>query len=247
MEPAPPPLVLTDEELTLLAGMVGAPAFPYARARALDRAARDAVARALAARDVLARDGAARPAVDALLGIVLSAGESLRLTIVYAPQEGDSRHEVVWLKSEALVRQTVWPAGIHHFRGGSAAALGELLANVLTFPAAAGSEPGEPRRLARAELDEAVGLLRSDGVEVASVRHPAAAGYVAAVADARRLTAVAWQQGAEGRIEGEELTLVESRAHGLWLERDEPAGGAVVLRRIDPGTARALVGDLARR
>jgi hypothetical protein len=90
-------LAFSDEQLTMLAAMAGAPAFPYAGVPQLDGAGWEAVARGLVARGVLREDRspAADRTLDAALGLVLGAGSSLRTTLVYAPGAGDSRHEVL--------------------------------------------------------------------------------------------------------------------------------------------------------
>jgi hypothetical protein len=241
-------LVFTDEQLTLLATLAGEPEFPYTGSPALDDAGWDAVAGGLVARGVLREDRtmADDRILDAVLGIVLFADSSLRMTMVYAPGEGDSRHEILWVQGDALVRQTVTPTGIHRFAGGNRVALDMLLAALLQFPAAEDSEEGDALTVAEEQYADAVALLRSEGVEAAAQSHPLVAGYLEALADARRLTNAESRHTGEDCFEGEELTIVESPSQGLWLMRQDAGEGAVVLRPIAAATGRELVAQLAR-
>jgi hypothetical protein len=243
-------LVFTDEQLTMLAALAGEDAFPFAGDPALDDDGWDAVAGGLVARGVLRDDRtmADDPMLDALLGIVLFADTSLRLTMVYAPGEGDSRHEVLWIQGDALVRQTVSPAGVHRFCGGNRVALDMLLAVLLQFPAAEDSVEGDAVQISTQQYADAVALLRRDGVEAAVERHPLAAEYLEALADARRLTnaEARYCDEEEDRVEGDELTLVESPTQGLWLMHQDEEEDSVLLQPISPVTGRELVGALAR-
>jgi hypothetical protein len=245
-------LTFGDEQLTMLAAMAGEPAFPYARTPQLDDDGWEAVALGLVARGVLRADRspAEDQTLDAALGLVLGASSSLRMTLVYAPGAGDSRHEVLWLEGDAAVRQTTTPDGVHRFLTGRRETVDELLALLLGFEAAGDSQPGAPITLAGAAYAEAVSLVHGEGAAVAAERHPAAADFVAALADARRLTDVeARRRDGDDRFEGDGLTLVESAGHGLWLVRHEAAvdgdpDAAVTLQRIAPDTARGLVAAL---
>lgn len=239
LEPAQE-LVFTDEQLTLLAAMAGEPSFPGARPPTLGAAAWQAVAGGLAARGL---PRAVKPdAIDAVLGVVLFADSSLCSTLLYAPGEGVNRNETLWLRGGAIVRQTTTPDGLHGFRAGAGAAVDDLLAAVLDFPTAAGSQPGPPQALTQGELADAVGALKVDGAPAAAERHPAAAGYVEALADARRLVRVeARSRVGEDRFDGDELTIVESPRHGLWLARGDSSGDAIMLERVTVASAREQV------
>ena len=242
-------LVFTDEQLTMLAWLAGEDGFPYAGSPELDEAGWDAVAGGLVARGVLREDHtmADDPILDAVLGIVLFADSSLRLTMVYAPGEGDSRHEVLWIQGDALVRQTVTPGGVHRFAGGNRLSLDMLIAVLLQFPTADDSVEGHGVEISPQQYAEAVALLRREGVDAATEDHPLLAEYLEALADARRLTnAEARHCAEEDRYEGDELTLVESPTQGLWLMHQADEDGAVLLQPIAPETGREAVGALAR-
>ncbi|MEA2149169.1 MAG: hypothetical protein QOD69_999, partial [Solirubrobacteraceae bacterium] len=212
----------------------------------------EAVARGLVARGVLREDRspAEDRTLDAVLGLVLGAGSSLRMTFVYARGAGDSRHEVLWMEGDAVVRQTTTPDGVHRFMTGQRETVDELLALLIDVPTGGDSRPGEPLTLSGRAYAEAVSVTRSEGAAVAAQRHPAAAEFVAALADAGRLTDVeSRRRVGEDRYEGDALTLVQSPGAGLWLVRHEAPSegdpdGAVQLRRIAPGTARELVAAL---
>lgn len=207
---APSELLLTDEQLTLLARDAGEPAFPGARPRTLDEAGWEAVAHGLAARGIA---GSRRHVAHAVLGVVLAADRSLWMTVAHAPGEGEDRHEILWLLDGLLVRQTVMAGGLHRFHTGSAAA-GAVVDAVL---GASGAAPSEPELVTEAE-------------------------YAAALEQARRVVRVEGRRRVgRDRFEGEELTLVESPAHGPWLARTEPEEGEVVLRRLDAAGLAALV------
>jgi hypothetical protein len=241
-------LVFTDEQLTMLAALAGEEAFPYAGSPDLDDDGWEAVARGLVARGVLRDDRtmADDRILDALLGIVLSADSCLRMTMVYAPGEGDSRHEVLWVQGDALVRQTVSPAGVHRFAGGNRVTLDMLLALLLQFPAAEEFEEGDPVVVSEQQYTDAVALLSREGLDAAVERHPLAAHFLEALADARRLTNAEARHTGDDHVEGEELTLVESPTQGLWLMRQEQDQHVVVLQPIAPETGRELVSRLAR-
>ena len=245
-------LAFGDEQLTMLAATAGEPAFPYARVPQLDDDGWEAVARGLVARGVLRADRspAEDETLEAVLGLVRGASSSLRMTLVYAPGAGDSRHEVLWLEGDAVVRQTTTPDGVHRFLTGRRETVEDLLALLLDLEAARDSQPGEPVTLAGAAYAEAVSLVHGDEGAAAAERHPAAAEFVAALGDARRLTDVeARRRTGDDRFEGDGLTLVESPGHGLWLVRHEAPDdgdpdGAATLQRIAPDAARALVAAL---
>ena len=247
-------LVFTDEQLALLATLAGRPSFPAAESSELDAAGWEAVAGGLLARGVLQDEDTYVDDVhdsDAVLGVVLLAPRSLWITIDYAPGEGDSREEILWLDGDVVVRQTRTPDGFHLFTTGDSSQLLLFQDIVLAFLDDAASEPGEPRTLPAVELEDAVELLYEEGADIAARRHPAAAGYVEALDDARCVISVDCSHRiGEDRIEGDGLTLVESSAHGLWLARDEPWGdepGAdlMVVERVSPPAARRHVAALA--
>jgi hypothetical protein len=241
-------LVFTDEQLTLLAALAGEDAFPFCGEPELDDDGWDAVANGLVARGILREDRtmADDPILDALLGVVLFADSSLRLTLVYAPGAGDSRHEVLWMQGDALVRQTVMPAGVHRFAGGNRVSLEMLLALLLQFSDVEDSVEGEALEISPRQYADAVALLRSEGVEEAVDSHPLAAEFLAALADARLLCNAEGRHFEEDLYEGDELTLVESPAQGLWLVHQADEEDSVLLTPIAPETGREVVGALAR-
>lgn len=205
-------LLLTGEQLTLLARAAGEPAFPGVRPPALDGAGWEAVANGLRARGI-AHDGPAGDSVvHAILGVVLAAERALWLTIAYAPRAGDDRREILWLTGDLLVRQTTTPEGVHRFRTGDVSAARAVVAAVLGTSA----HPAQPEAtVTAAACAEALsGARRVIGVEVR-----------------RRVS--------EDRFEGEELTLVDSPAHGAWLVRAPGADGPA--RRLGDAAAAALV------
>lgn len=62
---------------------------------------------------------------------LLLADRSLWMTMVYAPGQGDDRHEILWLLDGLLVRRTVMAGGLHRFHSGSAAAAAELVTTLV--------------------------------------------------------------------------------------------------------------------
>jgi hypothetical protein len=247
-------LVFADEQLVLLATLAGQASFPAAVTPELDEAGWEAVAGGLLARGVLHDEDTHADDVhdsDAVLGVVLLAPRSLWITIDYAPGQGTSREEILWLDGDVVVRQTRTPDGFHLFTTGERSDVVAFQEIVLAFLDDADSQAGEPRTLPALELEDAVELLYEEGPDAAARQHPAAAGYVAALDDARCVISVDCSHRiGEDRIEGDGLTLVESPAHGLWLARDEPWGeepGAdlMVVERVSPGAARRHVAALA--
>jgi hypothetical protein len=246
-------LVFTDEQLTLLATLAGEPGFPGAPAPELDEAGWVAVASGLLARGVLHdddSDGEVHDS-DAVLGIALFAPCSLWISMSYAPGEGSSRQEILWLDGDAVVRQTRTPDGFHFFTTGDRSAVAELQESVLAFLDGAPSQSGERGVLTEFELEDALELLHEEGADAAVRRHPAAAGYVAALDDARCVVSVECSRRVgDDLVEGDGLTLVDSPDHGLWLAREdpwgeEPGGELVVVQRVSAGDARAQVAAVA--
>jgi hypothetical protein len=248
-------LVFSDEQLALLATLAGLPGFPAAVTPELDEAGWEAVAGGLLARGVLRDEDDYGDEVhdsDAVFGVVLSAPRSLWITIDYAPGAGESRQEILWLHGDVVVRQTRTPDGFHLFTTGDRNQLLLFQDSVLAFLDDGGADPPfECRTLPAAELEDALDLLDEEGPGAAAQQYPAAAGYVAAVDDARCIVSVDCSHRiGEDRIEGDGLTLVDSSAHGLWLARDEPwgespAGDRMVVERVAPAAALRHVAALA--
>jgi hypothetical protein len=242
-------LVFTDEQLTLLATLAGEPSFPGAQPPQLDEEGWIAVASGLLARGVLHDDDSDDDVhdSDAVLGIALFARSSLWISMTYAPGEGASRQEILWLDGDAVVRQTRTPDGFHFFTTGDRSAVGELQASVLAFLDAAPARSGERGMLTEFELEDALELLHEEGADAAVRRHPAAAGYVAALDDARCVVSVECSRRiGEDLVEGDGLTLVDSPGQGLWLAREDPwgdgpGGAVIVLQRVSACDARAQV------
>jgi hypothetical protein len=213
-------LVLTDEQLTLLAVAAGAPCFPGARCRDLDAAAWTEVAHSLVARGLI-HDGssAAVHLPDAVLAIALFADRALWITITHPPHSADPAREILWFKEHLRVRQSVTPVGFHTF---STAEIDEVLDEVLAFPTAA------------AQAHTATGwTLTEDDL----ARLLAGASRVVSVQATRRVN--------DDRFEGVGLTLVDSTQHGLLLI-DEKAGEAPVAEPVTATAARERVTALAQ-
>lgn len=249
-----PELVFTDEQLTLLAIMAGEPSFPGAPAAQLDEAGWAAVAGSLLARGVLHADDEDDEEVhesDAVLGVALFAPRALWITMNFAPGEGTTRQEILWINGEVAVRHTRTADGFHFFATGDEASVAEFQDGILDALDSTGAQAGERLTLSEEDLDDALDVLDEEGVEAAVRRCPAAAGYVEALDDARCVMSIECSHRiGEDRIEGDGLTLVDSRAHGLWLARDDPwaelaGGAAVVVQRISADDAREQVAALA--
>jgi hypothetical protein len=246
-------LVFTDEQLALLGTLAGLPGFPAAVTPELDEAGWEAVAGGLLERGVLRDEDDYGDEVhdsDVVFGVVLSAPRSLWITIDYAPGEGASRQEILWLDGDNVVRQTRTPDGFHLFTTGDRSQLLLFQDSVLAFLDDVPSLPGERRTLPGDELEDALELLDEEGPGAAAQRYPAAAGYVAAVDDARCIVSVDCSHRiGDDRIEGDGLTLVQS-ADGLWLAcdepwGDEPGGDRMIVERVSPAVAREHVAALA--
>lgn len=247
-------LVFSDEQLALLGTLAGQPGFPAAVTPELDEAGWEAVAGGLLARGVLRDEDDHGDEVhdsDAVFGVVLSAPRSLWITIDYAPGEGDSRQEILWLDGDVVVRQTRTPDGFHVFTTGDRSQLLLFQDSVLAFLDDVSSVPGEARTLPAPDLEDALELLDEKGPGAAAQQYPAAAGYVAAVDDARCVISVDCSHRiGEDRIEGDGLTLVDSAVHGLWLAcdepwGDEPGGDLMIVQRVSVAIARRHVAALA--
>ena len=249
-----PELVFTDEQLTLLAIMAGEPAFPGTPAAQLDEAGWAAVAGSLLARGVLHaedEDDEQFHDSDAVLGVALFAPRALWITMNFAPGEGATRQEILWVSGAVAVRHTRTADGFNFFATGEEASVAEFQDSLLDALDSTSAESGERRTLSEDELDVALDVLDEEGVEAAVERCPAAAGYITALDDARCVMSIECSHRiGEDRIEGDGLTFVDSRRYGLWLARDDPwaelaGGAAVIVQRISAGAAREQVAALA--
>jgi hypothetical protein len=216
----PGELVFTDEQLTLLADLAGLPGFPGASRPRLDDAGWTAVAHGLMARGVIHDDdpGGAVRLADAVLGVALHADRWLWITVsdTQDPEAG-SGQEILWFKAGVRVRQTVTCNGFHRF---STATPADLLAEMLTLLADAGT-PGRPApQLTPAELEDAVAGAH------------------------RVLRFEACRRAGPTRVTGAELTLVESPEYGLCMLDVDP-GGAAALAPLTADEARAQLDALA--
>lgn len=237
-----PELAFSEEELTLLARLAGAPYFPGTRLVDLDEEGWLAVARGLVARGVLTADDppAVAGEVDAVLGVVLRADRSLRMTLVHAAGEGDNGGEVLWLAGSSLVRHVPSWDGVHRFGACDHEAVDELLAAALDIREV-DSQAGPSQTLGGQDFTRALELNASDGASAVADTFPAVTGYVEALQDARRMTHVTSQRRFEDFEPEGELTLVESPRHGLWVQREEPADDTVVVQRVTVEGAREVV------
>jgi hypothetical protein len=242
-------LVFTDDELTVLARMVGEPVFPATHLPQHDDATWAAVARGLVARGaVLDGDPPAMAAdVADLLGVVLYSERELLLTLIYAPGEADNRGEILCRRGDAIVRYTGTEDGVNTIRRCGQAGVDALLAAAFDLRDTGESEPGPAQTISEGDFLDALELNVSDGPIVAGRRYPAAAGYLEALHDSRRMATVRSERRLpDQRFEAAELTVNASRRHGLWLARDIPsptrgAHGDVELQRVDADSARAQV------
>jgi hypothetical protein len=242
-------LVFTDDELTVLARMVGEPVFPATHLPQHDDATWAAVARGLVARGaVLDVDPPAMEAgVEDLLGVVLYGERRLFLTLIYAPGEGANRGEVLCRRGDAIVRYTGTQDGVNTFRRCGQPGIDALLAEALDLREAGVSEPGLAQTMSEGDFLDALELNVSDGATVAGNRHPAAAGYVESLKDSRRMaTVISKRRLPDDFFEAAELTVNTSWHRGLWIARDIPSPrrgthGDVELQRVDADTARAQI------
>jgi hypothetical protein len=238
-------LVFTDDELTLLARMVGEPVFPATRAPEHDDATWAAVARGLVARGAVL-DGdppAMAPDVEELLGVVLYAERQLFLTIIHAPGEGDNNGQILCRRGDEIVRYTGTEDGVNTFRRCGREGVDALLAEALDLRVSGVFEAGATQTLSDADFLDALELNISDGAAAAGRRHPGAGGYVEALADSRRMATVrSMRRLPDDYFEAAELTVNASWKHGLWVVRElpgaTPAGhGDVELQRVAAQTA----------
>lgn len=245
-------LVFTDDELTVLARMVGEPVFPATHLPEHDDATWAAVARGLVARGaVLEGDPPAiDPGVEDLLGVVLYSERRLFLTLIHAPGEGDNRGEILCRRGDVIVRYTGTEEGVNTFRRCGPPGVDALLAGALDLRETGESQPGPAQAISEGDFLEALELNVSDGPIVAGTRHPAAAGYLEALEDSRRMATVASKRRLpDDRFEAAELTVNTSWRRGLWLARDIPSPargtpGDVELQRVDAATARTQIAAL---
>ncbi|MEA2149639.1 MAG: hypothetical protein QOD69_1469 [Solirubrobacteraceae bacterium] len=242
-------IVFTDDELTVLARMVGEPVFPATHLPEHDDATWAAVARGLVARGaVLDGDPPAMVAgVEDLLGAVLYAERKLFLTLIHAPGEGANSGEILCRRGDEIIRYTATEDGVNTLRRCGQAGIDALLAEALDLREAGESEPGPARNVSDEDFLGALELNVSDGAIVAGARYPAAAEYLEALDDSRRMaTVISKRRLPDDRFEAAELTVNASWHHGLWLARDTPSPtrgrpGGVELQRVDADTARAQI------
>jgi hypothetical protein len=242
-------LVFTDDELTVFARMVGEPVFPATHLPQHDDATWAAVARGLVARGaVLDGDPPAMAAdVADLLGVILYSERELLLTLIYAPGEADNRGEILCRRGDAIVRFTGTEDGINTIRRCGQPGIDALLAEALDLREAGVSEPGLAQTMSEGDFLDALELNLSDGPIAAGRRYPAAAGYLEALHDSRRMATVRSERRLpDDFFEAAELTATTSWHHGLWLARDIPSPtpgthGDVELQRVDADTARAQI------
>lgn len=98
------------------------------------------------------------------------------------------------------------------------------------------STPQRALTVAAEVLMDALSLGASEGAEAVAERLAEVGDYVAALADARRIVRVE-VRGTDD--DGDELALVSSARHGLWLEHDAtPDQGVVELERTSVDGAR---------
>lgn len=238
-----PQLAFSEAELALLARLAGAAYFPCTRLVELDEAGWEAVARGLLARGVLSPGDPPQVAADVerVLDVVLFAERSLWMTLTHAPGEGEDGGQVLWRSPEGLVRHRPSWEGVHRLAACAPEAVDDLLATALDFRAVRGSAEGPSRTLPGEDFTHALQLNAGEGAPAAADRYPAAAGYVDALQDCRRMTHVTSRRRFEDVEPAGEVTLVESPRHGLWRQSDDHAGAAVVVQRITPEGARDLV------
>ncbi len=243
-----PDLVFTNEELTLLANLAGAAYFPCTGSPVLDDATRVAVGRGLIARGVLRDDEppVAVEVVQALLNTVLHADRSLWLTVRSAGGD-DDRYEVVWLRDGAVARHRPSYDGTHRLLVYDRSAVDDLLAVALRLDVAPDAPSGEPHTVSERVLLDALELNASQGTAAARERAPELAGYLDALSDMRRETRLEARRHLDGGgVDSEELTLIESPGHGLWVVRELPASGAVTVQRTSVASAREQATRLVR-
>ena len=251
-------LQFTDDELTVLARMVGEPVFPATHLPEHDEATWAAVARGLVALGAVL-DGdppAMAPDVAELLGVVLYAERRLLLTIIHAPGEGANNGQILCRRGEEIVRYTGTEEGVNTFRRCGQEGVDTLLADALDLRVSGTFEAGATQTLSDADFLEALELNISDGAAAAGRRHPGAGGYVEALADSRRMATIRSERRlADDYFEAAELTVNASWKHGLWVAREIPGRapgsfGEVELQRVGPQTAAdeiaALVATFAQ-
>jgi hypothetical protein len=220
-------LDFSDAELTLMAFIMDEEYFPATPPPALDDDGWKAVERGLVARGVVHGRLRQRVADDVaeVLDVVLSADRSLWLRVAFAPGVGESHAHVLWLRDDAVVRLTAPPVGPKHLVVCDRKAIDDSLAALVDFPTAAGSQPGEPVSLPIGDFADAMQLASEESSAAAATRYPAAADFVAALADAR-CTTIFESRRSIGSALGDQrielLTFAESPSQGLWLAHDDP-------------------------
>lgn len=235
-------LVLSGEELGVLWALAGRPLFGYVPWPELDEATFAAVARGLLARGFLIEGDppGMAPEVERLLGVALFCEAMLRCTVnQFGPVDPATRQEVFWRRGESLVRHTPAKTGTHRFSACDDAAIDATLAGMLDLGDDERSAPGSPQTLSQAEYIDALETVQRDGA-AAAARYPLLADYLRALHDPHRATSI---EVRDDRLAGEELSLLHSPEHGIWMQR-EGAERTVVLQRVDAGAAREQVAAL---
>lgn len=239
--------VFSQAELTFLAELCGKSNFPAAPPPELGDNSWTPVVRGLLATGVVLDTDPPEIADElaAALDVVFSSERSLWIDLVYRPGEGDNAAWVLWIKGDAVVRQTLLTPETHQLVVCDQSALGELLATALDLQAAQDSQAGEPQTLSYGDFSAALQLNADEGPGASADRYPAAGGWAQALTDGRRSLEVdeSVGPGDAGRPHLE-LTLVDSPT-GLWLSRymrpdghDEDGSGVVVLQQVNLDTAR---------
>jgi hypothetical protein len=245
--------VFSQAELTFLAELCGKGNFPGAPPPVLADKAWTPVVRGLLAAGVVRDSDPPEIADDlaAVLDVVFSSQRSLWVRLAYPVGQDGSAAWALWIKGDAVVRQTLVTPETHELVAGDRSALDGLLATVLDIQIARDSEDGEPQTVAYRDSSAAAQLNVDEGPRAVAERYPAAAAFAQALTDARRSIAIDEHVGPgyEDRSR-ENLVLVES-PHGLWLSRYiKPVGHAedgssiVVLQRVSIATARERMAAL---
>lgn len=244
-------LAFDDAELTLLAHIAGRPAFPNADDRMLERSDEERVLIGLRERGVLSGRAASviEPAVERVLEVVMSRERSLWRTVVRSPapgeREGTAQDEQLWIRGDEVVRSI--PGKVKRFARCEPTIRADWLEEALGFPSGQGSESGPQVRLDREEHLATLDLLLDAGIEAASARCPQLAGYYAAGAggsDSLYLVAMTYDGDAIDRVE--ELAVMDSGRHGLWLDRvgrREARSRSIVVERVTLGKAREALAE----
>jgi hypothetical protein len=238
-------VVLSHEELGVLWTLADRPLFAYVPWPELDAATFEAVARGLLARGFI-RDGDTplmAPDVARLLDVAFFSDQQLRCTVnQFGPVDPATHQEVFWRRGETLVHHEPSLAGTHRFSSCDRSAIDATLREMFALPNAAGSQTGAPLTIAESEFIDALETVERDGRAVAAARYPALAGYLQVMADTLPMTSI---EVRDSKLAGDELSLLDSPQHGLWMQRDG-AGRTVVVQKVAAETAREHVAELVR-